>query len=70
MMTKLVPVLMIFKVVRAKVTQKDKWTDRGTVKPHNNGPRSSEKSLKSGFSFSPLTFISFAFQVVNIRFWQ
>ena len=44
-MTRLVPVLMSFKVVKAKVTQKVKRRDRVTVEPRNNGPKSSGKSL-------------------------
>ena len=52
-MTRLVPVLMIFKVVRAKVTQKVKGWDGGTVEPRNNGPKSSGKSHKSRFSLIP-----------------
>ena len=60
-MTKLLPVLMIFKVVRAKVTQKYRRTERDTVEPRNNRPKSSGKSLKSGFSPCSLTFYSIAF---------
>ena len=55
-MTMLVPVLIIFKIGKAKVKPRIKRRDRGTAEPRFNGPNS---SVKSGFSCSPLIFFSF-----------
>ena len=55
----LVPVLIIFKIGKAKVTPRIRRRDRGTAEPRYNGPNSSVKYLISGFSCSPLIFFSF-----------
>ena len=46
------------------------FNKKTTVEPHNNAPKSSEKSRNSEFCLSPLKFFSFAFYIGKNRFWQ